>query len=93
MDRFTTQRLIIAAIREQRLPGKYDVFAWSNGQSLQALTVAWKSYTRRAIALESTVGDNGDEIVTNGVALPNGIAKNRARYVGTFRIEAPSRRI
>lgn len=69
-----------------RKPGKYDVFCWYEGSEFISFVIAWKSYTRRAVGIELTCID-GSEVLTNAVPLPNGIPENRARYVGTFRVE------
>ena len=87
LDHRTGQSLIKAAMRVRRAPGKYDVFAWSDGPSVQTLTVAWKTITKRTIALETTAGCGGEEIQTNAEPLPNGIKRNLASYVGSFRID------
>jgi hypothetical protein len=87
LDHQTAKTLIKAAMRQGRAPGKYDVFAWVEDQKLRSLTVAWKSYTRRSIALEGVSIDGGEEIPTNAAPLPNGMERNSARYVGSFRID------
>jgi hypothetical protein len=87
IDPHAAQALIKAAMRQEHAPGKYDVFAWVENQKLGSLTIAWKSYTRRSIALESVGIDGGEEIPTNAAPLPNGMARNTANYVGSFRID------
>ena len=74
-------------MRERHEPGKYDVFAWTSGTELLAITVAWKSFTRRSVAVESTPLGDGEEVQTNGAPLPNGVDRNVAQYVGSFRID------
>jgi hypothetical protein len=87
LDHQTGQSLIKAAMSERRPPGKYDVFAWKDGAELLSLTVAWKTFTKRSIALETTAAASGEEIQTNVEPLPNGIERNLASYVGSFRID------
>jgi hypothetical protein len=89
LDRLMCQSLMKAALREQRLPGKYDVFAWRESHKVLSLTVAWKSFTRRSVALETTTFENGEDIQTNAEPLPNGIERNAALYVGSFRVDRP----
>ena len=86
IDPHAVQALIKAAKRQEHAPGKYDVFAWVEDQKLRSLTIAWKSYTRRSIALESVGIDGGEEIPTNADPLPNGMARNSASYVGFLAI-------
>lgn len=87
IDPHAVQALIKAAMRQEHAPGKYDIFAWVENLKLRSLTIAWKSYTRRSIALESVGIDGGEEIPTNAEPLPNGMARNSASYVGSFRID------
>jgi hypothetical protein len=87
IDPDAVRTLIRAAMRQGHAPGKYDVFAWIEDQKFRSLTIAWKSYTTRSIALESIGIDGGEEIATNATPLPNGMARNTASYVGSFRIE------
>jgi hypothetical protein len=89
LDDRTGQILIKAAMRERRPPGKYDVFAWKAGADVLTLTVAWKTFTRRSVGLE-TARLCGEEIQTNAEPLPNGIERNLACYVGSFRIDKRS---
>jgi hypothetical protein len=91
MDRRTAQSLLKAAMGQRPPPGKYDVFAWKEDQKYQSLTVAWKSYTKRSVALENVADDGGEEIAMNAEPLPNGRARKSASYVGSFRIEASRR--
>ncbi|CCB67935.1 MULTISPECIES: hypothetical protein [unclassified Hyphomicrobium] len=67
--------------------GKYDVFAWQVGPDLHAIPVAWKSFTKRSVALEAMTLSDGNEIQTNAAPLPNGVGSKAARYVGSFRID------
>ncbi len=90
LDRRTGQSLIRAAMRERHAPGKYDLFVWRNDRELQSIAVAWKSYTKRSIALESIAVPDGEEIPTNAAPLPNGIDRNGAFYVGSFRVDKGS---
>lgn len=68
-------------------PGKYDVFLWYEDEKPCSTVVAWKSFTKRAVRLHAKMAQAGEEIWINAEALPNGIAINEARYVGTFRVE------
>lgn len=83
----TAQGLIKAAMREKHAPGKYDIFAWQDGRDLHAIAVAWKSFTKRSVALEAMTLSDGEEIQTNTAPLPNGVGSRLARYVGSFRID------
>jgi hypothetical protein len=85
MDRRTAQGILRAALKRRHAPGKYDVFAWYDGPRLSSITVAWRSYTKRAIALEDANPAFCGGFPTNGAPLPNGIEKNCALCVGTFR--------
>lgn len=87
LDQRTGHALIKLAMRQPHAPGKYDVFAWQHGHELLSITVGWKSFTKRSIALENVALDNGEEIQTNAAPLPNGIGRNGASYVGSFRID------
>ena len=87
LDRKTANALIKVAMRQGHPPGKYDVFAWEEDRKLHSLTVAWKSYTRRSIELENVSVEGGEDIPTNAAPLPNGMARNSACYVGSFRID------
>ncbi len=87
LDQQTGNSLIKAAMSQRRAPGKYDVFAWRDGRDVLAITVAWKSFTKRSIALENVALGDGEEIQTNATPLPNGIDRNIARYIGSFRID------
>jgi hypothetical protein len=86
-DQRTGQAVIKSAMRQPHAPGKYDVFAWLDGHKVLSVTVAWRSFTKRSIALENVALDNGEEIQTNAAPLPNGIGRNGASYVGSFRID------
>lgn len=86
LDQRTGQCLIKAAMRERRPPGKYDLFAWKEGAELQTLAVAWKTFTKRSVALE-TSPLCGEDIQTNAEPLPNGIERNLASYIGSFRVD------
>jgi hypothetical protein len=83
----TAQGLMKAAMRQKHAPGKYDVFAWQVGADLHAIPVAWKSFTKRSVALEAMTLSDGNEIQTNAAPLPNGVGSKAARYVGSFRID------
>ncbi len=89
LDRKTANALIKVALRQRHAPGKYDVFAWEEDRKLRSLTVAWQSYTRRSIDLEKVGIEGGEDIPTNATPLPNGMARNSACYVGSFRIDRP----
>ncbi len=89
-DQRTSQGLIKSAMRQRHPPGKYDVFAWKADRELQSIAVAWKSFTRRSVNLENITLDDGQEIETNAARLPNGIDRNAARYLGSFRIDKRS---
>ncbi len=91
LDHRTAKALIKSAMRQRHAPGKYDVFAWLEDQKVRSLAVAWKSYTRRSIDLESVGIEGGEEIPTNAAPLPNGMERNSACYVGSFRIDATAR--
>lgn len=85
IDSEATQKAMADAMLElPQKPGKYDVFCWYQGGELVSVVVAWKSYTKRTVRLACI---DGSEALTNAVPLPNGIPANRARYVGTFRVE------
>lgn len=77
-------------MRQPRSPGKYDVFAWKADRELLSIAVAWKTFTKRSVALENIALADGEEIQTNAARLPNGIDRNRARYLGSFRIDKHS---
>ncbi|MBS0252476.1 MAG: hypothetical protein JSR78_15575 [Proteobacteria bacterium] len=83
----TAQGLIKAAIRQKHAPGKYDLFAWQDGRDLNAIAVAWQSFTKRSVALENMTLSDGEEIQTNSAPLPNGVGSRLTRYVGSFRID------
>ena len=83
-DRRTGQSMIKAAMRERHARGKYDVFAWTMGGKLMTLTVAWKTFTKRSIALATTDLGTGEEVQTNAIPLPNGVDTNGAHYVGSL---------
>ncbi|MFT3732757.1 MAG: hypothetical protein QM780_15265 [Hyphomicrobium sp.] len=87
LDQQTAQSMLRAAMRVPQAPGKYDVFAWIDGDGLHTITVAWKSFTKRSVALETAVLEEGEEIQTNAGPLPNGMGRNTGRYVGSFRVD------
>jgi hypothetical protein len=86
LDAKAARGLVKAAMRQNHAPGKYDLFAWRDGGDLQALTVAWASFTKRSVALKAVTLSDGEEIQTNAAPLPNGIGSMEARYVASFRI-------
>lgn len=83
----TAQGLIKAAMRQKHAPGKYDLFAWQDGRDLHTIAVAWKSFTKRSVALDAMTLSDGEEIQTNATPLPNGVGSRLTRYVGSFRID------
>jgi hypothetical protein len=85
MDQKTAQRLIRAAMREGRPPGKYDVFAWHEQQEIRSVVIPWKSFTSRSIELDTVTGEDGKAHATNASPLPNGVKPHAAYYVGSFR--------